>query len=782
MTAAAGTLGRSAPTIDRLRHRLSAVPLSPSEGWVSVLLVAVMSLCVAWSIDDAAWVLGRDKLTDFLAPASLLGALAGFVGAKVGWPRWLTHVIGAIFGALTLALIVGTVLAPGAPPWVLFDTTARSVVAAWTDLAILGRVVTAQYGHYLLVLGVIAWGTGQFASAAFFGHRRPLDTIIVVGIVLLANMALTFHDQLRLLILYSVCALLLLIRSHALEEQAIWLRRHIGDPSAVRGLYLRGGAAFIAVAILGALTLTVSASSAPLQGLWTDLPQHLVDIGQMLQRYLPTGGSQRDIGTGGFGPNAAISGVWTTDSGTAFTAKFPAGQRRKFYWEAVAYQRFDLTAWSIGPTTPISRAAGTAMLAGQAEDPGLLAGRDRLEVTIQPHAYRGELVLAPAGLYSVDQAATIDLLGKEGWFADAKRTGARPYTVLALIPKVGDQDPAGLTQNRLRAAGTAYPAEIRALYMGVPDGSLGPYSQKLLDTIKKLVPSPSDPYDVAITTRDYLRSSANFTYNTDVRFLDCQGVSAVECFAHYRRGYCMYYATTMAVLLREMGYPARLVQGYLPGTRTVTGQETVSNASAHAWVQMYFPAFGWVDFDPTGAVAQDSPLPAGAPVPTIGPGSSLSNLNERRTPRPIDEPGGLGAGTIKPKPPSGGPFMLIGLLLVVAAASLAFVAWRRGPRGALDPDVAWRGLQRLAARLGFAPRPTQTVYEFAGALGDELPVIRPELQTVAHAKVEVAYGRKILDAGRLRDLSDANRRIRLNLLRLVIPRRARHRGRNRRPL
>ena len=76
----------------------------------------------------------------------------------------------------------------------------------------------------------------------------------------------------------------------------------------------------------------------------------------------------------------------------------------------------------------------------------------------------------------------------------------------------------------------------------------------------------------------------------------------------------------------------------------------------------------------------------------------------------------------------------------------------------------------LASRFGFGPRPTQTAYEYAAALGEVLPHVRPELQTVATAKVEVAYGRRLLGEDRLRALRESYRRLRVSLLRLAFRR------------
>jgi hypothetical protein len=104
---------------------------------------------------------------------------------------------------------------------------------------------------------------------------------------------------------------------------------------------------------------------------------------------------------------------------------------------------------------------------------------------------------------------------------------------------------------------------------------------------------------------------------------------------------------------------------------------------------------------------------------------------------------------------------------------LAFLAWRRGPRGPSTPEGVYAGIGRLAGRFGFGPRPTQTAYEYTTALGEILPRIRPELYTVATAKVEVAYGRRALGEDRLQALREAERRLRVGLLRLLFRRRDR---------
>ena len=64
---------------------------APREGWLSLFLVAVLAVSVAWSLDDAALVLGQRDWTDFLAWAALGGVADGFLGARVGWNRPVAH-------------------------------------------------------------------------------------------------------------------------------------------------------------------------------------------------------------------------------------------------------------------------------------------------------------------------------------------------------------------------------------------------------------------------------------------------------------------------------------------------------------------------------------------------------------------------------------------------------------------------------------------------------------------------------------------------------------------
>jgi transglutaminase-like putative cysteine protease len=757
---------------------------APTEGWISLFLVATMVVAVAWSLDDSALVLGQRDWTDFLPWMSLAGVAVGFLGAWFGWSRPLAHLIGAVFAALVVPWVVGGILAPGGSAAVRFEATASSSLNAVLDLAVRGLLVTRETGHYLLVLGLVCWANGQFAAAAVFRHGRPIGPIIVLGAILVANMSATTHDQLWFLVLFTMAALFLLTRLHALDEQATWLRRRIGDPATVGSLYIRGGTVFVLIAILGALTLTANAKSAPLAGFWDDAKPALVDISQWLQRIVPAAPDSRSLGVPSFGAQVTIGGIWSTSTDPALSIHRTPGNDQPYYWRATTYDTFSPpSGWTSTTITRAPRDAGTDLLAGTLDRIPETAARTDVTFQIKPESRLFKVAFSPTDPLRIDRPVTVNLAGIDGYFQSIEIGAPDPYTVIAAVPTLADV-PGGLTNNRLRAAGTDYPPGITARYLDVPDGAMGPAATKLLEDIKAKVKAAghNNPFDLAEAMVAEFHSS-RYDYRTNVLGICDDSSSIVECFAVHRMGYCEHYASTMAILLRKAGVPTRLVEGFLPGdVDPRTGNEEIFTSAAHAWVEVYFPGYGWHLFDPTGGnLARAPELEEGKVVPLATPRPSPSLGRASGDPREgADQPS---------RRPAGGPLtgnsnstnsqalILVTIILLVAVLIAAFLAWRRGPRSASTPDGVYASIASLARRFGFGPRPTQTAYEYATALGEILPNVRPELQTVANAKVEVAYGRRALGDDRLRTLRDSYRRLRVQLLRLAFRRRDRRRMR-----
>jgi transglutaminase-like putative cysteine protease len=316
---------------------------------------------------------------------------------------------------------------------------------------------------------------------------------------------------------------------------------------------------------------------------------------------------------GAIGPSQQVGQVWPGTNDVAFTIRRDTTDDADHYWRALTYDRLELRGFSSSATTIVDRPAGTRILDGRADDARDIGVRS-VTFTVIPGSFSGSTIVSPATPIKVDQATRLSVVGTGGYFVALDRTkSGGAYTVTALVPITGDGE-AQINRARLLAAGTDYPTEIRSMYTTLPAGMWGPNLEILKD--KVLAASRTrEPVDIAQALEQELRSSA-YLYETDMRDVDCGTMSTAECFATVKRGFCQWYAMTMAVVLRDLGIPARIAEGFLPGSRDQsTATEVVRNNNAHAWVEVYFPGDGWVTFDPTGGnlPGQVPAAPAAAP-------------------------------------------------------------------------------------------------------------------------------------------------------------------------
>jgi len=746
--------------------------MKPDEGWLSLPLVFILCGAVGWSIADSRWILGRDELTTFLVWIALAGALWGYTSARVGMSPWVAQFLGCVVGAFVLIEAVGMSLPDSGGSLVSwFHATSNSVTEAYLDLTWRHQAQTLQYGHFCLVLGVLVWGSTQAAAYNVFGYHRSVNGVLLLAVVLIANMCLTIQDQFVALVVFCAAALVLLLLAHAADERSSWLRHRIWRGRDFQAPHLRGGMAFASGAVAGALILTTIASSAPLASTFRDVGGNFQNAVSFLGAYLPGGGQSRVQPNGDFGPNTQIAFYFQASSTPVFTVRLPSGAP-PVHWRMIARDTFQANGWAVGDTHDDNVAAG-GLLGDGTLDKVSLTTPGRQQVSIVVHIQDTSIThLVGANEPDTVNVPVVRTLvgGDSGADVAWLSTDATDYTVSALVPNI---DPAGtgLTEWRLRQAGVNYPTGLLERYTQGKElvGSDGQALLKLIaDWAKAQGNTFANEYDVAKAIQDYLRSD-RFTYSTDIRSYvpKCTGLSTVDCFAYIRTGFCEQYATTMTMLLRMQGYPARYVEGYLPGAIAQnTLIQQVTSRQKHAWVEVYFPTYGWIPFDPTGGPGQPTILPPGQAVvasPTPFRSADAPTSRPDRTLR-SDGSSGSGAGTTD----SGLQGIIVPGILIAVLALALFVLWRRRPTRLDEPETVYRNVVKLASRLGYKPRPTQTVYEYAGMLADVVPIARDSLGVVAMSAVEVTYGRREISGGRLILLAESQRRIRNQLLRLVL--------------
>ena len=769
------------------------------EGWSSVGLLALMLAIVGMAIDDSRWAgngpHGQSQ-TGFLVFAILFGGAWGVASAKSRLPAALAHLGGALLAAPFLIMAVAASISLGAYPSDRIDDVLTSLDRFYHDLAVKG-VRSSETAPFLLTMGGIAWATGQFAAFVVFRRHRPLTAIFVAGTALVANMAITIRPQYPFLVVFAAASLLLLVRLNILEQSEGWLRRRIGD-AEVKALFVRGGIGFVAATLAGTMLLTATAASAPLEGAFDDFDETIVRWGQDINTIVGGVTGPARGPTGLFGPSQTIRGFWEASGEVVFTVQSADGAGQK--WRAVTYDSFDGTT-----NLQTTRVAGERVEAGQ---PILDRTRERVVADSQgrvPVEYvftaldlNGRQLLGPDAPFVTDRATTTWTNGPRGPVASIEFTdGIRDneqYRLTALLRATEEEDGA-LTESRLRSAGVDYEFWTRR-YFDILDGSIGDLTRQTAQNIVERLPeNQRTPYDVAKAVQDYLYSSGGFRYETDVTGL-CAGGQLVDCFLRTKQGYCEHYATAMVMLLRAAngpgnpGIPARVAMGFLPGKEIADGVWQVDRGAAHAWVEVYFPDYGWVAFDPTPGNfdngQEPTALDVGEPVPTPTPREGgVFDPNELRPipsfrPPDLDDndpassplPGAGGGGTVGGGGSGPIPPVLVLVLGGLVVAAVAAGTWTRSMRGpAPEPEAVYRGVARLAGRFGYGPAPTQTAYEYAGTLSEVVPKVRTELQMVARAKVETTYAGRPPRGEALLALRDAYRRLRINLLRLAFRRR-----------
>jgi len=162
-----------------------------------------------------------------------------------------------------------------------------------------------------------------------------------------------------------------------------------------------------------------------------------------------------------------------------------------------------------------------------------------------------------------------------------------------------DSDIAAPTPAELRSARGSYPPQV-ADYLKLP--TLDPRVSSLASLITR---SATSDYDKAAAIENHLRTRFGYT-------LELERTAVKDPIANFlfvrKQGHCEYFASSMAVMLRTLGIPSRVVNGFRSDEfNDLTGNYVVRAKDAHSWVEAYFPGYGWQTFDPTPAGVSANP-------------------------------------------------------------------------------------------------------------------------------------------------------------------------------
>jgi len=203
-----------------------------------------------------------------------------------------------------------------------------------------------------------------------------------------------------------------------------------------------------------------------------------------------------------------------------------------------------------------------------------------------------------------------------------------------------------------------------------------------------------------------------------------------------RRGYCTYYSSAMAVLLRTVGVPTRWVEGFRTSVPASGGTFLVRNAAAHAWVEAYIAPYGWLTFDPT---------PAAIPPPTVVGTAVRPKVGGHH----LALPHYLWIAVFAP----------IAFVLLLGISALGNLLAERQAEAVptLEAQVVWRACERVGARFGRRRHRDETPAEYAREISGAFPALAGAAEHLAAAYGRLRYGPPLPEGGggaelqRLRD-------------------------------
>jgi transglutaminase-like putative cysteine protease len=310
------------------------------------------------------------------------------------------------------------------------------------------------------------------------------------------------------------------------------------------------------------------------------------------------------------------------------------------------------------------------------------------------------------------------------------------------------------------------------------------FPQQVRDTVTRVVraANATTPYLQAKAINDYFTDGKNnFQYAENT--IQGNSGSVLVDFLNKRQGFCEQYSAAMAVMLRVLDIPSRVVIGYTPGARGDNNTFSVTNHDAHAWVEAYFSGVGWAYFDPTPLADGRTVAPNYAPRPQASNDPSASSSNgaspsagptANQIPQE-DLNGGSSSGgpqnqgLITPRRLLVGAIVLVVLLLLLLPAAVRLSSRRRRLRTAAGTDAgaaaraAWDEVVGSAADYGVPVPSSETPRGLARRLNHDLALDTDAsrgLRLVALAEERARYAAR---AGVDGDLPAAVRAVRRGL-------------------
>ncbi len=488
---------------------------------------------------------------------------------------------------------------------------------------------------FVALMSITFWIMSASAGFSLTRHQNFLAAVLpsAIGMLVIQHYDNGVTGRIWFLAFFIFIALFLLGRLNFLQDQRNWRDRRV-FLSPENSIDLTSSMAIAAgLIIITAWTIPLSiTSNATVRQAWERITKPWTAFTDRMENAVsalesPSGGRPGEF----YGTELELGSGFPLSDVIMFTVETPdlpfEQKPPRYYWRGRTYDYFSGGQWY---TTGTTRAEFSPVESNPTIDDAI--NNDPVRFIFSIGKSKFSLLYAPAqpvwvsrpGSYLTSPAESG--LNITAWNATPALLPGETYQVDAVVKNPNIDE--------LRAAGAEYPQWITNMYLQLPEA----YSPLIKALAEELTATAETPYDKTLAITRYLRE--NIEYAPTIPSVPNNKDPLEWILFEYKKGYCVYYATSEIVMLRSIGIPARMAVGFAQGTGSSQGglnediediianSYTVRKNNAHAWPEVYFPGIGWVEFEPTGNQAPlDRPI---APLENI---DSTGNQNPRNLPQ-----------------------------------------------------------------------------------------------------------------------------------------------------
>ena len=582
----------------------------PRTAWLPLALVMAVTLAPIASIHNVGWAPG----TGVLFPVASVAILFAFLLSHLRTPSWGIAITG-ISGGLLVAFVVASEAFPGPIDSVRNFVQLFGATVEWVQLRQIGDLgrqqpltsATAESAElvqdlffrleswfqaafafqisrdnivFIFWMTLAAWGIGFTASWITFRLRNAYLAVAPGTLAIGINITYVGADwEPFVIFLFASLALIVHTRMERLEAKWDKSSTDYSDDLGPTVLLVSGGV--IAVVVFLAVMLPRAAGNPLAETFWAYLGDDWGHVEAGIQRLFagvsnPSGSSMTGRET------LRLSGPEPFRNPRSLVIETTAPS----YWRGQTFDTYTGQGWRSTHTALDTRRAGEPLT-----DKLKLSSRRASRSNVEILDSASTLLYSPGDALRINRPYLVQVAERDAEIKEFASIRATRRVGRRLVYSV-DSTLAAATSDQLREAPTTHP-EWAARYIQLPD-----LPTRVIEFGNLLAGANENNFDRVQATEFFMR---RFPFAEDLDPLPIDRDATDFFLFDLRRGHSTLIASTMTVLIRSMGIPARLATGYSIGTfDPVTRRYFVNPSDAHSWVEVYFPSYGWVIFEPSG--------------------------------------------------------------------------------------------------------------------------------------------------------------------------------------